>query len=65
MAVDERSLVILSAEDLLNANVQETIQKAKGVAHPNYGRAYEAASGFSAVSGLKAGTYEDTLPWFW
>jgi hypothetical protein len=65
MTVNERALVILSAEDLLNANVQDTIQKAKGVAHPDYGRAGDAAPGFTATCSHKPGLYDDALPWFW
>jgi hypothetical protein len=65
MTVNERALVVLSAEELLHANVQDTIQKARGVAHPDYGRAYGSATGFTAGAGHKVGIYDDALPWFW
>lgn len=64
LSVDERAIVVLSAEDLLHANVQATVQAAKGVSNPDYGRACDIAPGFLDRTPMKASdVYDDTIPW--
>jgi hypothetical protein len=63
LEVEDRSIVILSHEDLLHADVTATVQAARGVANPDYGRHYEAAPGFLGHVAVKESLTYDAIPW--
>jgi hypothetical protein len=63
MSVDERALCVISSVDLLHADVQATVQAARGVSHPDYGRASDFAAGFLSRAAMKETDAYDVMPW--
>jgi hypothetical protein len=63
LEVEDRSVVILSQEDLLHADVAATVQAARGVAHPDYSRLYDTAPGFLERVTVKESLTYDAIPW--